>query len=556
MVSQTLRRILIVACSLAMPFVASCTPTPKQAPKKKIVQDKTLLAPLKFEGETFGRFVGTLQHDRLGKEQLAKLDFIAGRVASTNELEIRAVLSLYFGGFDSQEYISYHFENVRYNLLTGTLVFNQSDQLLSLIASKFSAAAFSAEVHAGSTKVGMLTLNRAEASPARPLLDQVAGEYLGSCDGASASLHIWTTRTLGEASRIGNPFGTYEVRGTLGSADTDFCGSNRDQNCVTDVIKGGTYDFFAGSLQLTGARNSYECSVEGQHLNCGPCTFDRQNTSTTIASVPTPPVNKLLGTQGADVRERAFIEATSAGIAGEYVGYVHHERLDVYQRGGLEIQTFQGKTTMGSRLMMAANARLHFDDAAAAPAITYSFNQREYDLRDQAFVFERMVDDVDAIIQVTALGGGIVRGVWYSQHFGRVGTFEFRKSGYSDLPEGARRFQSIAGTYRAGALELSLATRLDTTPISSLNPFFPISFGGRFRFPEAQTEWIQIEAGSYDFYTGKVGFTTSREGQVFAGSFDAGSGELSMTKASRSVATYQESFAPEAFTRQPAATID
>ncbi len=78
------------------------------------------------EEPAFGRYIGVLKHEKLGKEQLAKLDFIVSRT-SENELELKAILTLHFGDFKSGEYVSYHYDKVRYNVLTGSMVFENKE---------------------------------------------------------------------------------------------------------------------------------------------------------------------------------------------------------------------------------------------------------------------------------------------------------------------------------------------------------------------------------------------------------------------------------------------
>lgn len=508
-------------------------------------------ARMKFEGETFGRFIGTLHHERLGKDQYVKLDFVPSRVARNNELEIRAVFNLYFGNFDSQEYVSYHFENVRFDLVTRTLVFNQEDQQLSLVTTEFTADKLVASVHAGAAKIGTLTMARETAKPERAFIDQIGGEYTGFCDGKPNALNLWTSRTLAESSRVGNPFGTYEISGTMGEPGSTFCGLNSsDRTCVVEQIRGGSYDFFAGSLQLTGQRGNYTCSVDGSRLDCGSCFFSRLTPSSAQTATPFQSKNLLMAEEASRVADQALPGGESLSISGEYYGFVHHEQLNVYQRGKLGVQAFQQPEGGSTQLMMAATAQLFFGEATTGQAISYTFNPREFDLTNQVFLFERMHDDVDAMILVTSLGGGKVSGVWYSQYFGRVGTFEFYKAGFPTLPPEAAPFKGIGGVYNGKAYEVSLVPRLDATPVNSLNPFFPLAFGGLFRLPDVAAEWVQIEEGSYDFYTGKVGFRTVRGQQMIAGAFDAGSGKLAVTKQASGISTFQELYTPEILTRR------
>jgi MFS family permease len=68
----------------------------------------------------FGRYLGVLKHDRLNREQLVKLDFFLSKSTASN-VNLKAILSLQFGGFETGEYVSYHFDDVQFQLITGAL---------------------------------------------------------------------------------------------------------------------------------------------------------------------------------------------------------------------------------------------------------------------------------------------------------------------------------------------------------------------------------------------------------------------------------------------------
>jgi hypothetical protein len=80
-----------------------------------------------FESKTFGSFTGIVYHEALEKNQLVKLELIPVREDDGN-IGLRGILTLQFGGYDSGEYISYHFHDVHFNLLTDVLTFNKTDQ--------------------------------------------------------------------------------------------------------------------------------------------------------------------------------------------------------------------------------------------------------------------------------------------------------------------------------------------------------------------------------------------------------------------------------------------
>lgn len=93
----------------------------------------------------FGSYIGMIQHSNTNQEQLAKIDFITNPKAGST-LEISAILTVYFGSFDSSEYVSYHFPDVRYDMVTGRLIFNSDDMPLSIVSSKFKNGELTASI--------------------------------------------------------------------------------------------------------------------------------------------------------------------------------------------------------------------------------------------------------------------------------------------------------------------------------------------------------------------------------------------------------------------------
>src|SRR5207248_525111 len=79
----------------------------------------------------FGRYTGTLRNDKLQKEQLARLEFVTAEEGGFLT-QLMAVLTLHFGDFTTGEYVTYHFDNVRFNAVTQQLVFDQPDQPITL----------------------------------------------------------------------------------------------------------------------------------------------------------------------------------------------------------------------------------------------------------------------------------------------------------------------------------------------------------------------------------------------------------------------------------------
>jgi hypothetical protein len=467
------------------------------------------------------------------------------RVDGTN-LKLKAVLSLYFGDFSSKEYISYHFEDVNYNVLTATLTFDQPDQDVTVQSTLFDTQKLQADVVSTTTGfIGQLILERnGTSSPTNPIVESLAGEYQGFCDGENVLLHLLTYRTSRESARVSNPFGAYEIRGNVGSTANQVCSAPSGSYCTTDIIKSGTYDFFKGRATLFGKILQYDCNVNGNHIDCGRCQFQKSSVIFNGGAAHKPLLSENLIIQ--NNANPAQPSSSNSTIKGEYVGYLHHERLNQYQRGSLSISTYQDSE---GALTMSAVGRLAFGNPSSKDVLSYKFNPTKYNLLSPIFVFEAMADDVDAVLQIVSLGNGSVKGVWYSIQFGRVGTFEFVQSGLQPLPPNTVALNSVAGVYTTEYSELFLDSRLDTAPVNTLNPFFPLVFGGFLSHPGGLFPRVEVVGGSYDFYTGRIGIELEQENQVLIGEYINTQNLLWLNKPVSDLLRIQQPFEPKTYRR-------
>lgn len=450
----------------------------------------------------FGRYTGVFQNDTLQQEQVAKIDFIMSR-QDANELKLMAVLSIYFGDFANSEYVSYHFDNVRYNITTGTLVFDQPDQDTTLVVQGFTGGTLTGNLRSAvAGNVGRLVLKQGNnVTISKPLVQPVWGEYRGMCGEYATILQVQTARSIEDTSRVGDPFGTYNITAQLAEADPEGC-PETNSACVKNVYQSGTYNFFTGDLNLYGRANDLSCKVGAGGVNCNGCqlkrysgeaargnTFSVASSTSTWQTVPAP---------GRD--EPAVVNANDS-LQGEYLGYVYHERLGRYQAATFNL--IATPDTRNNQLIMSAVATLYFGDHGTQESIAYRFDEKPYNLLSPQVVFERISGDTDAILQVTKIGDGEVQGIWYSLLYGRVGTFLLRKGTPPALPSGALRMEPVAGKYDSPQWHITLRVSRESTPINTRNPFFPLNFKGHARMEDI-TANIPIAGGSYDFYTGKL----------------------------------------------------
>ena len=468
----------------------------------------------------FGRYVGTLRHDALGKEQLAKLDLITDRTEG-NTLKLLAVLTLHFGDFRSKEYVTYHFDDVRYNLLTGTLVFAQADQDLTLVAEHFTGAELEARVRAGSVgPIGKLVLRSSgDAQPQLPIIEPIWGEYEGQCHTGGTILQLKTFRSTNAITGIGNPFSAMEISGRLGHPDPNY---STEVPVQYAVYSESSYEFFKGNLKLygiSGLPRTYECQVDGDVLHCNDgCTLHRTSKETSGTRYFSPSqVSEFFGAEALPT-SGSTIEPGGA-LEGDYSGYVYHEYLGKFQAASMHLVTFQAPTGSGgdSSLNFSAAARLYFGGHDSGESLSYQFAERSLPLDARNFVLNRADADVNAIIQVQSIKNGIIKGVWYSRTFGRVGPFELRRNGLPELPAGAAMIEAMTGPYESEDWNLNIQVALGQSAINTQNPFYPLAFHGSLN--ASYSPYFAVSGGSFDFYTGRIAFNL-RSG-ILAGEWES-----------------------------------
>lgn len=458
----------------------------------------------------FGRYVGVLKHDALKRDQLAKLDFILSQ-EEAGKLNLSAVLTVHFGDFNSTEYVAYHFDNVEYNVTKQTLIFDQPNKEVTVLVKKFAGGVFEGELRSNfSGNVGKLVLEKdGTAKPTLPLIEPIWGEYEGKCNGVETRLQLETFQSSDDALNVGNPFATYRIHGQLGENRGSPCGlfETGTKYCLWANFDSGSYNFYKNRLVLMGPNRNLSCQTTEDGLKCDKdCDLKRISFETKTPRLFKP---RTSSPGFETITSGPALKVPVDAIQGEYTGYLHHEYLDRYQPASLNILTYEspGSTPEDPKLQLSAVANLNFGDAENGETIPYRFVSRQYPspLLAPQFVFRRPEADVDANLQITEFGDGVVKGVWYSNLFGRVGTFELRKDGAVKIPINAKLVESISGFYESDAWDVNVVVGLGKTPPNTHNAIAPLTFGG-WTILKSITPRITITGGSYDFYTGKIAF--------------------------------------------------
>jgi hypothetical protein len=82
--------------------------------------------------EISGRYSGILHNEKLKRDQLVQLDILVSNEGDdereTDRFEFMAFLKLQFGDWNSSEYMTYHFDNIKFNPSDKTLPLVHPDQ--------------------------------------------------------------------------------------------------------------------------------------------------------------------------------------------------------------------------------------------------------------------------------------------------------------------------------------------------------------------------------------------------------------------------------------------
>ncbi|MFM8268600.1 MAG: hypothetical protein ACKN9V_00275 [Pseudomonadota bacterium] len=493
--------------------------------------------------EIAGRYVGVLHNEILKRDQRVQLDILVSNEGDDDReidrFEFMAFLKLQFGDWSSSEYMTYHFDNIKFNSQAKTLPLVHPDQEVSVILNFTGPGQFTGTFRSNyGGNIGEITLSKLGDVPQKyTFIEPVAGKYEGVCgDGSQHMLHVVTFRNTDDTTKIGNPFSSYRIHANWARKNDPLCIDSAEA-CVEGVFDRGTYNFFDNDLVLMGPRKTVKCQAIEGGIKCRDCEFKRVQNDHTIAFKSEKEVVEAFPGRP------PIKNTTPKDVGGIYRGYVYHEYLGTYQRAELNIQTFQeaGVEKSDEEISMSAVAQLFFGEFSQREAVSYRFATRVYPVHKSPFrfSFQRPQADLDAVIHVEEIGDGIVRGTWYSLLFGRVGQFEMRKEGEVQLPPTVTMMKSIAGFYRGPQWDINLIVELGQTPFNSDNPFHPLTFSGWTILRNLGFR-VSILDGSYDFYTGKLGFILS-DGSDIVGIRDQ-QGNVQLKKVNHMMATPLKSF--------------
>jgi len=457
----------------------------------------------------FGRYYGVLRHESRPNDQLARLDFVTEQEAN-GVIKLRATLVLYFGDFSSDEYASYDYHNVQYNLLTGTLVFDSNERELHFIVNNFRPGTIEAELKTGSGVVGKLMLKQSgSVNVERPLIQPIWGEFRGICDGIGQRLQMQSSPARPIATNRSDPFVPFIIltqRGDNGGAGCPVGTST----CVTNMYYDADYDFFKGHMDFHGKYGTLSCDVDHEGLTCGSCRFNRSSRENVGKG------EKLWATSTPEWVLSSRPEAPGGSIQGVYSGFVHVEARDVYLPMSLAVTTYQG-TPEGSTdqgLMVSVVSRLSFGGHTVTDeSINTKFDPRQMNIMNAQPIFDRADHSTDMILKINKIGEGVVEGIWFSRRFGRVGQLYLSTNSAVELLKPEKLNLPLDGSFSDGALTVLTNVAMSDRAINSQDPFSPLTIEGNAWLVGVTTKKPFFDS-AYDPFTGKFALSITDEGVI------------------------------------------
>lgn len=497
-----------------------------------------------------GHYVGYLKIDGRAERFAAQADFyLEAPDEWTVFPSLHALIKLNLGGYHSTEYLTYSYKNIRSDFDRGTLEFDEatSDLVISgLIRSSEGHTHVEGKAWLRSTaQTGTLVLDLVTDEPADeelappdanlkiPFAPKLDGQYVGTCDGKESVFQIQTARALRlrETEKDGGSALAYEVVARIGSRSNGEKGDVVSPWTAIGNFAGGFYDPFRGRLLFLGpSSTSIQCSRLLSKLTCSyrilktkvQCKFERESTKTRgPETFPRQFHLKPTSEQMSPLPDAGTVpDAELASLLeGHYSGFLHHESLNLYQHVALRVVATVSTENPHNpnKIFVSATSVVSFGEPKQEQFISHRYDPRSFYIRP-GFVLN--ATGTDSFILITSWTKGSIKGEWFSQNFGRVGTIELIKGDAGRAPASIALMKSWHGEFTGGAIDgggnPTLPQKTDRW-FSMLMPNQPaersesaVPFVGSYQSLSGFTKIEPINRGMFDPYTGAIAWAFSQ----------------------------------------------
>lgn len=485
-----------------------------------------------------GRYVGYLQVEGRPERIATQLDlFLRAARDGMERPRLAGILKLSLGGYSSHEYGSQVYDEIRTSHEGNELTFDESSNDLS-IALKIGESAgrsfLQGQFWSRTAAVdGSIRLDLAPEEPGEgaefhrtleamttaeaPFAPLLQGQYTGVCDGKKSVFQVQTVRGLSlRVPDEGMDLFQYEIVARIGNA--------RDPGATSlpwsqiGSFAGGLYDPFRGRLVFSGpSSTSIECFRSGREISCRyrardftrKCQFRRDDSDPEERkfyfreSHLRPTAAQLMDLPG-NIPELIPV------LNGSFSGNLHHEATGKYQPVTMRVipSVSVNQPRNLRTLHISPTVLTYFGPAENNHFISHRYNPTPF-ASGAGLILS--ADGTDSFILVTEWKAGFIRGVWYSNAFGRVGTVELIKNALPILPRDVQSVPGWAGEFE-GTRKLSTKEIVRWFQVLAINPGADrtsnmLPFMGHFQSEVRADKTESIVRGRFDPYTYAMGWS-------------------------------------------------
>ena len=488
-----------------------------------------------------GRYTGWLHLPGQKKKFATVADFYIESPENFKEFpKMIGVFKISLGGYNSTEYTTQTFKNIRPDYDNGGMTFDehQNDLLMTAtVVRQGSRSLLKAQVTVRSTgQRGNLELLEESDEPGdevepndnsgtlgfQPTLD---GEHVGQCNNKSAVLQIHTVRGLGlDVSTIltSGLHKNYGITARIGYRPDSLCGPmDTAEWCMRNHYQHVEYNYFTGQLILKGQAGNDTCVAHDTNITCkirnfsqtDECRFSIKNRSLEQTGFFRRKFNLNASSEEMKVLPSTApprnLDLTQA-LAGDFSGYIHNETTDEYLPVMLSVTPFSSTDNPHNpnQMMVSTSLLMFLDGQLKSPFVVQRFDSRSFYLRP-GFVLSQ--EDSDGFLQVQDWRTGFIRGVWHSHSFGRVGTIQLKKGEFTQLPMNAKILKSPFHEFqKRDSGGNTQWIRFLAPDLSQKLGDSALDFLGSYQLIQGNTPVREIKTVKFDLYTGALGWRLSR----------------------------------------------
>lgn len=495
-----------------------------------------------------GRYIGWIELEEKNERLAVVADvFLESPEDFTQFPRLNASFRLSLGGYNTHEYITETFHDLKYDFDHGNLTFDEegNDLLMTTLVSRQGGRAkITGDVYVRSSAVGgklelleesdepgedFVSADRPAAAqpPFAPLLE---GQYEGVCNGRNAAFQIQTVRGLESEGNSKSPGleRHYGIGGRLAYRDDILCGKlPAGLWCSRHHFKNGSFNFFTGQLTFESKQGAEKCTLKGSELICRIRVFTETVECRLKKPISSQPVRFYSrGFHLAPSKEQSTVlpdpepprnERLAQALKGRFFGYLHNEANNSYIPLRLDVIPFSSTENPHNpnQMNISATASFFLGRDFSGPFTTQRFDHRSFYQRPG---FMLSGPSSDSHLNVISWKTGYISGTWISKAFGKVGTFQLVKGEAAPLPASAKAMRSFAGEFKGFIANIEQWVRFlfPTHPSRVKEQVIP--FTGSYQSAVGNTPVRMIDGGAYDPFTGRLGWIISNDDAVTFGS--------------------------------------